>query len=49
MYTLHFNELELVDYIPRVPWCIASATDSRSYPGEIEHVQDDMALFKHAQ
>ncbi len=37
-------QLELVEHIPRVPWCIASATDGFN-PGEIrliEHAQDSL-------
>ncbi len=37
-------KLELVEHIPCVPWCIASATDV--YPGEIrsiEHAHDSHA------
>jgi hypothetical protein len=41
-----FNDfkLELIEHIPHVPWCIASATDG-FYPGEIcsiEHAQDSL-------
>jgi hypothetical protein len=42
-YSTTHSALELVEHIPRVPWCIASATDStRSSMHRI-------ALFKHVQ
>jgi hypothetical protein len=43
MQTLSY--LELIEHIPRVPWCIVSATDG-FYPGEIhsiEHAQASLA------
>jgi hypothetical protein len=39
-----YKKLELIAHTPRVPWCIASATD-RFNPGEIrliEHAQDSL-------
>jgi hypothetical protein len=40
-----YSNIHIQDHIPRVPWCIASATDSRFiYPGEIEHVQDGLIV-----
>jgi hypothetical protein len=45
MDIISYQRLELVEHIPRVPWCIASATDG-FYPGEIrsiEHAHDSLA------
>ncbi len=38
----HIRILELIEHIPCVPWCIASATDGQFNPGEMEHVQDNL-------
>jgi hypothetical protein len=36
------SQLELIEHIPRVLWCIASATDGRFNLGEIEFTQDSL-------